>query len=561
MADHEACLGKLDSEQVDVLFDHDPWLWNLAKSIWECAKGETKLTAYPWNFSIPIADVCNARCIFCTSWLEGRELVTLEQIDALKEPIKRALYVGLVGHGEPMSHPKFREIAARLRSYLDRRATLYTITNGYFLEEYFKELESVNVMSYSISLNAASAATHDTVMGLGPNAFDRVIRGVRMLSDLRSTSCPDLRIYITMVVTAQNVHEAASFVELGNDLGVTEIWLRSLLPQSSLVPGLNYHTLAPKLAPDFEAHRNRAIEAIARSRTRVQAEPAIWSNDILSPKIQNEVRLTPPPYLSRDAAVKDRDIRKRSKELYQTGNRNYRGALRNDPGVTVSGTRDGLEITTSSMPYSYAVEIALSQLLDATSLIASVELDVELRVAQGILSVGLLELGPNKFLERHFLHAGFEGGVTFTIPPGQAVSLVFENGQAEGGLSVGVIRNMILVREAIDQGPQFQATSLDILAHLKIHNAADPLEDGLNPLGRMPRFKCRAIYYNLYINEMFFRVTPCCYMQEVPGFQEVRFDGGIDFFEAWNSPALITLRRRLIDGPLYAACKRCPGEW
>ena len=122
LADHEACLGKLDSEQVDVLFDHDPWLWNLAKSIWECAKGETKLTAYPWNFSIPIADVCNARCIFCTSWLEGRELVTLEQIDALKEPIKRALYVGLVGHGEPMSHPKFREIAARLRSYLDRRA-------------------------------------------------------------------------------------------------------------------------------------------------------------------------------------------------------------------------------------------------------------------------------------------------------------------------------------------------------------------------------------------------------------------------------------------------------
>lgn len=95
---------------------------------------------------------------------------------------------------------------------------------------------------------------------------------------------------------------------------------------------------------------------------------------------------------------------------------------------------------------------------------------------------------------------------------------------------------------------------------LRVYNALDPIEDGLNPLGRMPRFACKAVYYNLYINEMFFQVNPCCYMQMVPGFEETRFDGA-DFMASWNSLAFVTLRERLRDGPLFAACRRCPEKW
>ena len=91
--------------------------------------------------------------------------------------------------------------------------------------------------------------------------------------------------------------------------------------------------------------------------------------------------------------------------------------------------------------------------------------------------------------------------------------------------------------------------------------AIDPLEDGSNPMNRHPRFACKAVYYNLYINELFFRLNPCCFMQQVPGFEEVRFNGGYDFFEAWNSPGMVELRGRLAHGPLFGACKRCPGKW
>jgi len=96
---------------------------------------------------------------------------------------------------------------------------------------------------------------------------------------------------------------------------------------------------------------------------------------------------------------------------------------------------------------------------------------------------------------------------------------------------------------------------------LTVHNAADPLDDGTNPLGREPRFACKAVYYNLYINEFFYRVNPCCYLQQVPGFEEVRLDGDMTFMEGWNSPGMVELRRRLAEGPLFGACMRCPEKW
>ncbi len=53
-------------------------------------------------------------------------------------------------------------------------------------------------------------------------------------------------------------------------------------------------------------------------------------------------------------------------------------------------------------------------------------------------------------------------------------------------------------------------------------------------------------------------MVPCCYMVGVPGHDQVMWDGTGDFFEAWNSPAMIALRTRLRDGPLFNMCTKCP---
>ena len=65
-----------------------PIIQNFAKNIWEFAKGKSMLTTYPWNVSIPVADLCNARCTFCTSWLDGRKVLDLDSIEIF-EPVLR----------------------------------------------------------------------------------------------------------------------------------------------------------------------------------------------------------------------------------------------------------------------------------------------------------------------------------------------------------------------------------------------------------------------------------------------------------------------------------------
>ena len=89
---------------------------------------------------------------------------------------------------------------------------------------------------------------------------------------------------------------------------------------------------------------------------------------------------------------------------------------------------------------------------------------------------------------------------------------------------------------------------------------ADNLHDGSNPLNRHPPFRCRAVYNNLYVNELFFRVAPCCYLTNTPGYDEVRLKD-VDLAGAWNSPAFVELRHRLAEGPLFGACQRCPENW
>jgi len=257
-------------------------------------------------------------------------------------------------------------------------------------------------------------------MGLGPDAFPRIVDSIAYLTQQRYERARQNNVYITMVVTKQNIAEIPQFIRLGNDLKVTSIVLRSLLPQSSLPIGLNYQLLPPYDHPDFDALRRSAVDAIADSVVPVQADPAIWSQPIFPAELADQIKSNPPRILPREEALRDRTLRHRGHHLYTQ-----------DPG-------------------------------------------------------------------------------------------------------------------------QFRGRPSE---------APDQLDDGTNPLGRTPRFACKAVYYNLYVNELFYRMTPCCYMVNVPGHEEVRLRAGMDFMEAWNSPAMVTLRRRLQHGPLYGACMRCPEKW
>jgi hypothetical protein len=357
-----------------------------------------------------------------------------------------------------------------------------------------------------------------------------------------------------MVITQQNIAEVPAFIELGNRLGVTEIWLRSLLPQSGLIPGLNYHELPPYLHPDFEALRRSAVDAIKASQVPVQADPSLWGQRIFSEAMEQQFRLNPPRLVPREQALRDRDLRHRNHFLYDQQQTRFRGRrLEDGASSEVKWVGGRLDIATPKGSGAYAAGLPIAYPADGAERLS---VDVEIACASGKLALGLLDKNKNAWLSRVEIAPG--SGPTATIEAsveGQPVELIVFNGGDGGAPARGTVgRTSLRVNRSNSDQPIGWET-------LTVHNSADPLDDGTNPLGRQARFGCKAVYYNLYINEMFYRINPCCYLQQVPGFEETRLYDDMTFMEGWNAPGMVELRRRLAEGPLFGACMRCPEKW
>ncbi len=300
------------SEIRDALSD-DPWLCNYLVNLWETESQAIELTSYPTGVALPIADICNARCTFCSSWLEGTKLMNPDQLKPYLEVLPFARMIGLQGHGEPLANPHIRTILHRIGEVVDRRASGYIITNGAYLSEHMDALLASRITIFNVSLNAVTPSTHDTVMGLGPDALPGILDAIRRLVRLRDTVHADLQVTISMVLTADNIHEAARFVELGNEMRVTRIYLRTLMPMSHpdspIGVVLGYHRQAPIMHPEFSSHAAAARAAIAKSRVDIEAFPETWSTDVIPPQYREEFASNPPPVVKREAALKDKAIR------------------------------------------------------------------------------------------------------------------------------------------------------------------------------------------------------------------------------------------------------------
>lgn len=411
-----AVLPTITEASLQRVLGDDPWLHNYAKNAWEFVQGRTVLTTYPPDICFPIADVCNARCTFCSSWLEGTRVASLDELDSFEEVFRYARWVGLAGHGEPLAHPRIREILSRLSAWLDARSTAYVITNGVYLSELLDQLIESRVRRFNISLNSASPAMHREVMGLPEGSFDEILDAVRAVVARRATH--DTNVGMSMVITRQNLPELPAFVALANRIGVDRIQLKTLAPVGGLSEGLNYHLLPPYDHPDYTTLKANALAAIADSGVPVQVDTDSWDVPIFPPDLQKRLQSQPVRVVSREEALRSRELREKWRSL-----------------------------------------------------------------------------------------------------------------------------------------PKYQARTAG-----RVLTEVDDF-DGRNPLEREPPMSCRAPYKYLYINDFSFNMTPCCYLPTVPGAEPIIYAGSGSFMEAWNSEAMVTLRRRLHDGPLFNMCTKCPGTW
>jgi MoaA/NifB/PqqE/SkfB family radical SAM enzyme len=270
-----------DEQTLRANLSGDPLHDNLVLNKWEFAHGIAKLKSLPWRVSIPFV-LCNARCDFCAAWLMKGN-ANLDGLINLLIPVIRSSYqIDLVGWGEPLIHPQFDQILHVIKNEADRRARIALTTNGTRLDEWMDRLIEANIMHYIISVHATNSRTHQDLMGLDPNDFDRVIASARRLGD-RKVENDRLNMEMVMVVTQQNLAEIPRFIEMSEEIGADSVHLRTLMPQEEPRAGLDYHRLPPYLHPDFEGLRAAAVAAVGRSRLQIKADPATWARPVFSP--------------------------------------------------------------------------------------------------------------------------------------------------------------------------------------------------------------------------------------------------------------------------------------
>lgn len=318
--------------------------------------------------------------------------------------------------------------------------------------------------------------------------------------------------------------------------------------------GLNYHLLPPYHHPEFEILREAAVEAIAASQVPVQADPAMWGQPIFAGTLERRIIEHPPAVMSREQALRDHALRRGTAHLYEQPKAAVHGQPAADEAFSkVRWAAGRLEVVTPESDGAYAASVDIADTTAGSNRRLKVTFDADCK--SGVLGFGLLDVHKDVWLDRVGVPANTSTRIALeTELSGRPIRLMVMNGGSDCVAAQGSAGHLHIEPESTGPFPVDWTRSVAC-------NSADPLDDGTNPLGREARFACKAAYYSLYINELFFRVNPCCYLQRVPGYDEIRLTAPDQFVHAWNSPGMVALRRHLRDGPLYGACMRCPAKW
>lgn len=216
---------------------------------------------------------CNLHCRQCYSSagkVHPNELSTEEAKRLIRELGEmKVFYIYFLG-GEPLLREDIFELAKCAREC--KIATMMS-TNGWFVTpEIASRLEKTGFMHVRVSLDGATAETHDAIRGV-KGSFDRAIRAIQLL---KQKNIP--RVGISPTVLAENVNEMTVLIELAVSLKVNEMQLvqlcargRGLQAQPASIPQLI------RLREVFKKYRSQL-----RGRLNLSATEGISTEEFLA---------------------------------------------------------------------------------------------------------------------------------------------------------------------------------------------------------------------------------------------------------------------------------------
>lgn len=238
-------------------------------------------TARPSRFFFSVTERCNLRCAHCITHAPERtasgaaRTMSREVVDALRDDLGFADYFAFVHGGESLTAPILFDLLRAIRESRGQEPYVaHVLTNGVLLSPAVgARLVEAGVSSISVSLDGATARTNDAIRAGG--RFDDVVRRLRELLAWRRGEGVDLRVGLSFVVLAQNVHELDAFVDLARDLGVDWVKLEEGVPATDFARRSLVRCTAPEVRRSIDAAmaRGRAAGLVMVDHT---VERTIW---------------------------------------------------------------------------------------------------------------------------------------------------------------------------------------------------------------------------------------------------------------------------------------------
>lgn len=165
---------------------------------------------------------CNLACKHC--WISPEYLLNPDKGEYLKyeyieSAIEQAKPLGLqsvkLTGGEPLLHPRFRDIVSLLREH---KLRIVIETNGLLIDEDLAKFlgEGENLPFISVSIDGAKAETHDKLRGV-PGAFRRSVAAIEHL--VKAGFHPQ----IICTLHQGNKDEIAELTQMAQDLGCNSV--------------------------------------------------------------------------------------------------------------------------------------------------------------------------------------------------------------------------------------------------------------------------------------------------------------------------------------------------
>lgn len=182
----------------------------------------------PKSIAIGITSRCPLKCIMCEVRKipsKVKEELTLKEIKCL---INQMVELGVKDVGFDGGEPLLRKDLFKMIRYAEDK-NLFTnlITSGCLIsKETAKKIVKSNLSLLTISLDGATAKTHDSIRG-AKGTFQKVVRGINYIKEYDKNN--KLRIYVNTVIMNNNLKKLIDIVRLCKRVSVNGIHFQPVL--------------------------------------------------------------------------------------------------------------------------------------------------------------------------------------------------------------------------------------------------------------------------------------------------------------------------------------------